>query len=707
MAVMAAPPPILQFFNNAGAPNVEGSILTQVGGVNAATYQDSAGAIPLPNPIPLNSRGEVSNASGLSCQLFLTVGSVYTFTMFDANGNQMNQATYVAQPAYATPTQLSTLTTQLGTAGAGEGDNLIGAFLRNGTTASSVAGAFSEVWTYNNQAVNDLDQIETVVSALQANTAQTIATFGDSTMWGANPANLAVQVATPPYQQLQNFINTYMNNGACTVQNFAISGTTLAQMLAGTDGSGQTYAARLASTAALIAYCNHGVNDAFGPNATTIGVYRANLILFIQLTRLVGKTPILVTPHPCLTIGGFGSYARAVATARFARVMRQVAVQHGVQLVDNNMTLQQIIDMDSNVEGVNTNTPLNILADGVHGPQATYYITGNNLADALIGAQVPTITGPGQILSASQAAGQASNEVVNTSTTSRYGADISTGTVAPQTLSIAFKVDRPGIDISLLHPIYSGGCNNISVNLDGNNLTPTTYSQFIPGWASTDFVQDFETCFARNINPGMHLLILTSTTAAGSITYSGLKSRTYKKPIQMLGGTAVQSGRYREQLSPLIELQTGSGTSQIAIFETMPVERFLCTIDFEFTATLPINCGMCIGGYHGGNTSAPTAQQLIGIGLNASGFVTITEATGPAATYTTTVLGATNLSGGSHLYEVVIQPNNTLQVLVDGTSVGSMTLAQPYYGGWLGLYKNLAATDLVITNVNRIRVNVD
>ena len=96
MTVALSSPPILQFFNNLGQPNSGGSILTQVGGSNYATYQDSAGATPLPNPIPLNSRGEISNSVGTSCQLFLTTGVTYTFTMYDANGNQLNQATVVA-----------------------------------------------------------------------------------------------------------------------------------------------------------------------------------------------------------------------------------------------------------------------------------------------------------------------------------------------------------------------------------------------------------------------------------------------------------------------------------------------------------------------------------------------------------------------------------------------------------------------------------
>lgn len=95
MTGVACPVPILQFFNNAGGFNVNGSILTQVGGVNAATYQDINLTIPLPNPIPLNSRGEVSNASGLTCQLFLTPNVAYTFTFFDGSGNQIDQAAYV------------------------------------------------------------------------------------------------------------------------------------------------------------------------------------------------------------------------------------------------------------------------------------------------------------------------------------------------------------------------------------------------------------------------------------------------------------------------------------------------------------------------------------------------------------------------------------------------------------------------------------
>jgi hypothetical protein len=85
--VAAAPPLILQFLNNAGLPNVGGSVLTQVGGVNYPTFQDAAGTTALPNPIPLNSRGEISNSSGVSSELFLATGVVYTITLMDPTGN--------------------------------------------------------------------------------------------------------------------------------------------------------------------------------------------------------------------------------------------------------------------------------------------------------------------------------------------------------------------------------------------------------------------------------------------------------------------------------------------------------------------------------------------------------------------------------------------------------------------------------------------
>ena len=134
--VTISPTPILQFFNNNGQPNVGGTLLTQVGGVNYVTYQDSAGTVALPNPIPLNSRGEISNAAGTSCELFLVNGVTYTFTLYDASGNQLNQATYVAP--YNAATAIAAVTTALAaqSVSTSSGASLVG-FIQPATTGTA------------------------------------------------------------------------------------------------------------------------------------------------------------------------------------------------------------------------------------------------------------------------------------------------------------------------------------------------------------------------------------------------------------------------------------------------------------------------------------------------------------------------------------------------------------------------------------------
>jgi hypothetical protein len=97
---VALPLPIWQIFDNNGNPNIGGSVLFTVGGIPTAVYQDIGLTIPLPatginGGIPLNSRGEISDSSGNSRQLFLTPNTVYVATIFDAAGNQIAQANYV------------------------------------------------------------------------------------------------------------------------------------------------------------------------------------------------------------------------------------------------------------------------------------------------------------------------------------------------------------------------------------------------------------------------------------------------------------------------------------------------------------------------------------------------------------------------------------------------------------------------------------
>lgn len=92
---VAAPVQILRYCDNRGNPLVGGQLLTQVGGVNTAVYSDQGLTTPLPNPVILNSRGEVATAAGASSQMFMPLNVVYTFTLSDSSGNQIWVASYV------------------------------------------------------------------------------------------------------------------------------------------------------------------------------------------------------------------------------------------------------------------------------------------------------------------------------------------------------------------------------------------------------------------------------------------------------------------------------------------------------------------------------------------------------------------------------------------------------------------------------------
>lgn len=101
---VACPQPILQFFLSNGQLNIGGYVAPTVGGIATAVYQDSGLTTPLPlgaipnqtaTGFPLNSLGQPANAAGASQQVFLTPNTVYTFTVYDSSGNQINQATYV------------------------------------------------------------------------------------------------------------------------------------------------------------------------------------------------------------------------------------------------------------------------------------------------------------------------------------------------------------------------------------------------------------------------------------------------------------------------------------------------------------------------------------------------------------------------------------------------------------------------------------
>ena len=83
-----SPLPVQQFFDNNGNLLAGGQLFLYAAGTTTpqAAYTDSTGATPLPNPVILNSRGEVApSATGTSCGLWLNPTLGYKIILAPAN----------------------------------------------------------------------------------------------------------------------------------------------------------------------------------------------------------------------------------------------------------------------------------------------------------------------------------------------------------------------------------------------------------------------------------------------------------------------------------------------------------------------------------------------------------------------------------------------------------------------------------------------
>lgn len=201
---------------------------------------------------------------------------------------------------------------------------------------------------------------------------------GDSTMRGAIPFNTTEQDPKHPGVALKQAIDLIYPGNLVTVNNAARSGTTLKQLLNGTDGGVGTYAERLAAAGnTKIVYCNHCLNDC-GSYESDASEYRENIVRFVNITRAYNKIPVLVTPSLISPLED-GREDQSHRQSDFIQAMRDTANIMGVDIVDNFYFTQKSSSLYK---------PHDIAPDGVHLSQFFYQQSGWNLAIPLINAHV-------------------------------------------------------------------------------------------------------------------------------------------------------------------------------------------------------------------------------------------------------------------------------------------------------------------------------
>lgn len=199
--------------------------------------------------------------------------------------------------------------------------------------------------------------------------------FGDSTMYGSEPPSLNRTVNYPSKMFQEAITNLYGTGSTPNISgDYSIPGTTLYDMIRGTDGSGKTFEQRLTESSCDFVFCNHGIND--NQTGKDILQYRKDLISFVNISRQHNATPILVTPNPQLTIG-IGTPPNSKRFKLFVNVMRQVADDMAVDLVDNYYYMSR---------SLNLFRPIEMFPDGVHMSAAVYRQYGYNLAMPFVNA---------------------------------------------------------------------------------------------------------------------------------------------------------------------------------------------------------------------------------------------------------------------------------------------------------------------------------
>lgn len=160
---------------------------------------------------------------------------------------------------------------------------------------------------------------------------------GDSTMEGGSP----------------NIPTTWGKLLGVKVENIAVSGTQLWQLIAGQDGRNPALSEVLKSRPDVRYVTeNFGINEAW--RFTDTAVYEKSLRDFVYTVRSAGKTPILISPNPVY----FQGVDHQEAFAKVLEAVRKVATEEGVLFIDTHARF--------------LGTPTEEYLDGIHPGQALY-----------------------------------------------------------------------------------------------------------------------------------------------------------------------------------------------------------------------------------------------------------------------------------------------------------------------------------------------
>ena len=552
---------------------------------------------------------------------------------------------------------------------------------------------------------DESDRFGEVASALRDGVAVQIDLFGDSTMAGylAGPLySPASYVAVPSPLSFQNTVNSYFGNAALTVANRAIGDTTCEQMIAGTDGSGSTFEAKMAVSPALIIGCNHGINDNNHADGSAQG-YRKALINFVRICRKYKKAPVLITSLACLAYGSSDTLKLAQRGPMFAGIMRSVAMEFGVKLIDNYAySAAMIASGDFN--------PYDLLPDGIHGSPYLYEQMGRNLVSMLLDVPPIDATGYQPALSGTL---YGNNVVFNKLPGSKFravavaNADGNNNT----SLRVLVNIAKGGCDLAFSSFFWSGGSKSVVCKIDGptwsNDVTLPTFKAGT--WGNGLSVFDLETTIATRLPPGIHLVNLTSTNQVGGSSICLAYMRAIKN-VCRINSEAVNPDSLYNLKS--FSSQINSPINDVAMFPDMPTHRLLENITVQFEAKFAAGTGFVIHAARMGRATDANysiakclivwqrvdEHLILSELVNESNIINYDLGLHPEISTQNNKFSINLTKAGTGINGVGIAV-----VTLNGASLVPIDLTIPIYGGNVGIWSSVVGVAAIATNVRVIK----
>lgn len=502
-------------------------------------------------------------------------------------------------------------------------------------------------------------------------TSVSIYVFGDSTHFGYLQGN--TQASPTPVATFQAALRSYYNNTAVSVINKSVSGMGVNYGLSIIDAE---LAAMPAAAVVRISYMTNNATGLVGSETMLADEYAVKLRELVRRVRASRRLVEFETGLPILPYGDFGTQVRAERAKQFAETMRAVGRELGVPTQDTYSYFERMLDVfaDSSL----------LFSDGIHLTQLGYNLRGYWMANTYMRAPVMPFSGIIPAVNSSFRHYGGSNNIF-----AATGSVTGRGRVAAN-LRIPIEVQQPGTDIYLATPIWSLGSN--SVTIKGNGVTLWTGSLQAAA-LTTPFAVDHELMVLENASPGIYLFEMSAAELDCGLYY--VLSRPTRRQSLVFSGGVVPTGTALRSEGELTLVTNAGSTATNHVLSDISASSALRPLTVEVTAKFGSNQGLIIHGIRLSSASAWSGVLVYVDGTN--GY--LAAATGTNGSYSSAVLGNTDLRTAEHVYRAEVALNGDVGIYVDGTLIGTYTPTISYRGGRIGAYAYGGGVTVTLKNI--------